>query len=196
MDTFEYLFSLIGLLLGFVLVEVLSGFVRAIKAGRPHRQGDESSVRVGWLTLMLAIFVMVDVASYWSNVWETRDTLTMGMDVAFVALFVIGLYYFAASMVFPDDLGDWADLDEWFWMNKRRVLLCVAVANGVGMTAVALFSPERPSLIEISVVQGVYFTALLIAALSRGPRLFAGSIGFLLLGYAAQGLIYAIDRVD
>ena len=71
-----------------------------------------------------------------------------------------------------------------------------AVANGVGMTAVALFAPERPSLIEIIVVQGVYFTALLIAALSRGPRLFAGSIGFLLLGYAAQGLIYAINRVD
>ena len=49
MDRFEFVFSLIGLLLGLSLVEVLSGLVKARKV--------RSTIRIGWLTPMLGILV-------------------------------------------------------------------------------------------------------------------------------------------
>ena len=57
MDAFNFAFSLFGLLLGFSLAEVLSGFARALKRG--------SARKLGWLTTLLAIFVMLDLTSFW-----------------------------------------------------------------------------------------------------------------------------------
>lgn len=41
-SAFEFVFSLLGLLLGFSLIEVLGGLSKALKARK--------SVRIGWLT--------------------------------------------------------------------------------------------------------------------------------------------------
>ncbi|MBD7940147.1 hypothetical protein [Brevundimonas guildfordensis] len=191
MNGFDFLFSLIGLLLGFVLIEILSGLSRALKARQTHQKQDEQAVRVGWLSLLLALFIMVDVASYWTNVWEMRERLTVGYDTVLISLLVAALYYFAASMVFPSNLDAWPNLDEWFWRNKRRVLLLVFAASAVTMTGVFVLSTERPPLWEVVVTQALYFGLVLSAALARGPRVFAASIGALLLVYglyAAVGL--------
>lgn len=144
-------------------------------------------MRLGWLSIVLAVFVMVDVASYWTNIWEMRERLTVGYDTVLTSLFVAALYYFAASMVFPSDMEAWPDLDEWFWRNKHRVLLLVFTASAITMTGVFVFSIERPTALELAISQGGYFGLLLIAALARGPRLFTLSLGAMLLIYAAYG---------
>lgn len=114
MNAFEFVFSLFGLLLGFSLVEVLAGFVRTVKARR--------KVRLGWLTPLLGIFVMFHLASFWSDAWELRDLIPATDRSMFVGLALAGLYYFAASMVFPEKAEDWEDLDLYFFEVKRAVL--------------------------------------------------------------------------
>ena len=114
MNAFEFVFSLFGLLLGFSLVEVLAGFVRTMKARR--------KVRLGWLTPLLGIFVMFHLASFWSDAWELRELIPATDRSMFVGLALAGLYYFAASMVFPEQAEDWADLDLYYLEVKRPVL--------------------------------------------------------------------------
>jgi len=47
MSEFEFVFSLFSLLLGFSLVEVLSGLVRTLKLGRAPGPQAQKAVRIG-----------------------------------------------------------------------------------------------------------------------------------------------------
>ena len=114
MSPFEFVFSLFGLLLGFSLVEVLAGFVRTMKARK--------KVRLGFLTPLLGIFVMFHLTSFWSDAWDLRALIPATERSLFIGLVIAGLYYFAASMVFPERAEDWEDLDAYYFEVKTPVL--------------------------------------------------------------------------
>ena len=69
MTAFEFFFSFYGLLLGLSLAVIATGAATAIQ----HRR----KLRIGWLTPLLAVFVALDVASFWDFAW------TMYRDVPF-----------------------------------------------------------------------------------------------------------------
>jgi hypothetical protein len=64
MDAFNFAFSLFAIVLGLALVEVLTGFARALK--RRH------VVHLGWVTPIAAIYVMLDLTSFWEFGWGSR----------------------------------------------------------------------------------------------------------------------------
>ena len=121
MSDFEFVFSLFGLLLGLSLAEVLGGFGKALKAR--HR------VRIGWLTPMLGLVVMLDLTSFWSAAWAMRDALPVKYFVLMLLLIFTGVYYLAATMVFPDDPDERPDFDEQYWDNKRLTVGAVFGLN-------------------------------------------------------------------
>lgn len=130
MDPFEYLFTLIGLVLGLSLVEVLGGLAKTLKARR--------AIKLGWLTPMLGIVMIMEVTSYWGVIWVIRDILpnawwaTLGGGVLLTSL-----YYLAASLVFPDRPEEHPDLDEYYWQHKKQVLgimlVCTLGLQGAGL---------------------------------------------------------------
>lgn len=61
MGTFEFFFSFYGLVLGLSVAVIATGLATSIQ----HR----AQVRMGWLTPMLALFVCLDIVSFWSNAW-------------------------------------------------------------------------------------------------------------------------------
>lgn len=98
MDAFNFAFSLFAIILGLSLVEVLTGFARTLRRRRV--------VHIGWLTLLLAIFVMLDLTSFWQWLWAGRRLINPGYGILTLGLLVSGLYYLAASIVFPSEFGD------------------------------------------------------------------------------------------
>ena len=68
MSVFEMVFNLVGLVLGFALVEVLSGLSRMLRL--------RGKARMGWLTPLLGIWVLADVATFWGIAWNFRDLMT------------------------------------------------------------------------------------------------------------------------
>lgn len=114
MSPFEFVFSLFGLLLGLSLAEVLGGLARTLKQWR--------TVRLGWLTPLLGLLVMLDLTSSWALAWSIRDSIPANFLTLVIGLVVTGLYYLAATLVFPDDAGKWPDLDTYFFEHKRQVL--------------------------------------------------------------------------
>lgn len=121
MSDFEFVFSLFGLLLGLSLAEVLGGFGRALKAR--HR------VRLGWLTPLLGLLVMLDLTSFWSAAWSLRDVLPVKYSILMLLLIFTGVYYLAASMVFPCDHEESPDYDAHYWDNKRLIVASIFGLN-------------------------------------------------------------------
>src|SRR4051794_5730088 len=114
MSPFEFVFSLFGLLLGLSLAEVLGGLARTLKQRR--------LVRLGWLTPLLGLLVMLDLTSSWALAYSLRGAIPANFLTLVIGLFVTGLYFLAATLVFPDDASKWADLDDYYFEHKRQVL--------------------------------------------------------------------------
>lgn len=121
MNEFDFVFSLFGLLLGFSLAEVLSGFGRALKA--------RQSVRIGWLTPMLGLFVMLDLISFWNMAWSMRDALSVKYIVLMLSLIIMSIYYLAATLVFPDDPPTRPNFDDHYYDNKRLIVSAIVLVN-------------------------------------------------------------------
>src|SRR6059058_1894311 len=130
MDAFNFAFSLFAIILGLSLVEVLKGFARALKRRR--------AVHLGWLTPLLALFVMLDLASFWEFGWGSRRFLTPQYGVLLIGLLMCGLYYLAASLVFPGEFGDRADFDAHYVQHRRQVMGAIFICDMIEMAPVLM----------------------------------------------------------
>lgn len=126
MSPFEFFFSLFGLILGLAIATVIGGLSDL------YRQREK--VKTGWLTPMLALFVLCDLSTLWVNAWTGLSDIRVAYGPFFSALIIAGIYFFAASMVFPKTASDWPSLDDYYISHRRFVLAGVMAANlGLGV---------------------------------------------------------------
>ena len=179
MSSFEFDFSLFGLLLGLSLAEVLGGFARALKRHGRHK--------LGLLTPMLSIFLLWDITTFWISAYRLRDAISMKIAVLVAGLIVTGLDYVAAVLVWPetDDGAAWRDLDGWTMAHKRQVLLSVFGANAVSFASAQLLAPYNWHLdaVDYTLVT-LYFRALPAGAFAPGKKSTAAVLTLLLMLYA------------
>jgi hypothetical protein len=123
MSAFEFYFSFYGLLLGLCVAQIANGIGHAVVVRRESR--------FGWLTPLLAAFVLFDIASFWLNAWVARDAIRVSQLWVYSGLFVALCYYVSAVMLFPVRETAWENLDEHYWLNKRWVASGVGVANAI-----------------------------------------------------------------
>jgi hypothetical protein len=144
MSAFEFMFSLYSLLLGFSLVELLSGLARTLKARLHLLHEGQAVIRVGWLTPLLGIFVMLDLISFWMAAWTVRDALSVSTASLMGIMLFASAYYLAAHLVFPDDLSKIKDLDVHYFHVRRIVLGALFVLLIVQLVGYAL----SPALVD------------------------------------------------
>ena len=121
MGEFEYFLSFYGLLLGLTVAEVALGFANAIDAHR-HKP-------IGRLTPLLAVFVLMDIVSFWVFTWSAREVISINMLTLFGALFISLAYFLSGALVFPRRAEEWSSLDEHFWQRRRMVFAGIILAN-------------------------------------------------------------------
>ncbi|MEG3176325.1 hypothetical protein U1872_08800 [Sphingomonas sp. RB3P16] len=192
MSPFELVFAVYGLLLGLALAEVLGGFSRAVKLKRGTRP-----VRVGWLTPLLGLVVMLDLTSFWLLAWDAREQIGANYVTLVGVLAMVGVYYLAATLIFPDAPEDWPDFDEWYDKQNRLViggLLAANVASWLGSIALDAVHPlpeaaekvGNGGLVLVYLLSGFGVLGLLIALLLVKGRwanvgMLAGVCGLLLV---------------
>ncbi len=125
MSDFEFFFSFYGLLLGLSVAELVGGFARLLH--------ERQRVRFGWLTPLLALFVVLEVATFWTSAWTLYRPAPYNHALLILGLVTTTTFYIAASATFPrlvaEGIDTRVDLDAHFWAQRRLVLACILIAN-------------------------------------------------------------------
>ena len=189
MSAFEFFFSFYGLLLGLSIAVIATGLATAIQ----HRR----KIRIGWLTPLLALFVGLDIASFWDFAWTIFRDIPFSYGLLVTGLFIALVYFIAASLVFPHDIEDGLSLDDHFWANKKLVLLLTTVANVIAVVVMIPAILDRPGsvilLANYAVTLSLYVGLVVTAAFATKPRLFAWLIGFHIVIYLLLAALSAAN---
>lgn len=177
MSQFEFIFTLYSLLLGLSLVELLSGLGRTLKARLHVDEIAAGAFKIGWLTPLLGLFVMLDLLSFWSAAWAVRDMISVTGATLMAIMLFASSYYLAAHLVFPDIIPPDGDLDPHYFRVRRIVIgvLFVLLLVQLGfylaqpMLALRLTNPVALGLTALLV-------ALMIAAFYAKSKIANGVI--------------------
>lgn len=168
MSEFEFIFALFGLLLGLSIAEVLGGLARVIEA----RLDRDAAVRIGWLTPLLGIFVLLDLLSFWIAAWTTRSLISFsGLTLMAVTCFA-SAYYLASRLAFPREPQRLADLDTHFFAVRRFVLGAMFALLLCQLAWYASVPGLAPLLLQpLSLALTLILVVLMLAAMFvRGER--------------------------
>jgi hypothetical protein len=111
---------------------------------------------------------MVDLTSFWSIAWQSREQIPASFAMMLIGLAITGVYYFSASMVFPERPEEWPDFDEWTRLHKRQVMGGILLCN---LIATALVLAPRPEVWSLRVLA----TNMVLLGLKVGFREAEGS---------------------
>lgn len=168
MDDFEFIFALFSLLLGLSMVELLSGLGRALEtrftamSADPHsRNSARPRFLIGWLTPLLAIFVMLDLLSFWMAAWAVRAHLTVSATSLLAVSIFASFYYLAARLVFPSQPENFTDLDTHYF-RVRRIVLGLLLALLIAQLGFYLTIPAMAALLTHPLV---WTTTLMLVVL-------------------------------
>ena len=169
MSAFEFFFSFYGLLLGLSVAELVGGFARVLH--ERHR------VRFGWLTPLLALFVAIDLVTFWNQAWVFFRGAPFNPVLLLVGLIIAATFYIAASVTFPrvsaEGVETRIDLDDHFWAHRRLVFGCVLAANAIVwllLGALALADPDWAAVWSTRLVIGVGIFAVSTAVAAFAPQ--------------------------
>ena len=180
MDDFSFYMSYYGLILGLSVAQVASGFLNAI--------GARQRVKIGWLTPTLAIFIFLDITSFWVYAWGIRGSIAISWGVMYLGLLIALCYFLASGLVFPRQIEEWPDLDEYYWRYKRIVfggILFPAVISFVQTTL------NRPPSIDAVYVfgQATYWPELILLLFTRRKWQDLTLLGIVIFGYVANAFL-------
>ena len=122
MTQFEFVFVLYALLLGLSLVELLGGLGRTLELHfADEADGGEDTFVVGCLTPLMAIFVMLDLMSFWMFAWSIQNYITVGPATLLGVMAFASAYFLAARLVFPGDPKRFRRLDIHYFRVARTI---------------------------------------------------------------------------
>ena len=167
MTEFEFIFILYALLLGLSLVELLGGLGRALEfefAG--DADGRDERFTIGWLTPLMAVFVMLDLMSFWMFAWSIQNFLSVNAATLLGVMAFASSYYLAARLVFPSDPQRFRQLDTHYF-RVSRTIFGILIALVVVQWAYLLGIPQVRDVLLTPVSVGVtmLFVALMGAAM-------------------------------
>lgn len=177
MNAFSYFLAFYSIVLGLSLVELLAGLARTIdnrRASRPSR-----------LTLLLALFVTLDLSSYWIQAWWLYQNAPLSMTIITHGLIAAGSYYVAAYLIFPRRYGELPaeNAGEHFWDTRRWIFGAVLLTNVLNVGTMALLTGGFGfigSPLYLAFIATFYVACAVAVAAPRG-RAVVVALGWLIL---------------
>ncbi|MBC7166405.1 hypothetical protein [Phenylobacterium sp.] len=180
MSTFEFVFSLLSLLLGLSMAEVLGGVARTVEA--------RGRAPVSWLNMLLAVLMIADIVSFWGAAWFMRDRVEFSYVVLIGSTLFASAYYVAAYLVFPRTVAPEREKDDHFYTVRGPVIGIMLAAN---LTQLGLFvrllgwDYYWPEGLDILVKAGVVWLLMAACIFVRGPRLTLATMAVATSAYVA-----------
>ena len=167
MTEFEFIFVLYALLLGLSLVELLSGLGRTLELHfADEADGGADTFAIGWLTPLMAVFVMLDLMSFWMFAWSLQNLLTVSAASLLGVMAFASAYYLAARLVFPSDPERFRRLDTHYFRVSRTIYgILIALVAVQWAYLLSLPQVREVLLTPVSVGVTILFVALMAAAM-------------------------------
>lgn len=179
MTDFDYFVLIVAIPIGLALVEIAQGLSSALR--------QRVTIPIGWMTPLLASFLILTTAAVWETLWDLRGTVKAEWLSIALGLFFALFYYLSASFIFPNDEHGAASLDDWFRRNRKVSLggpLLLMLIFGI-----AIYLPDnRPNsqeAIALVVVISLYAIPALFA-------IFSSSKTKILISLAVLNLIWLL----
>lgn len=185
MSAFEFFFSFYGLLLGLSLAALVGGFANILH--------ERQRIRFGWLTPLLAVFVAVDIATFWNQAWVIFRDAPFNLSLLVMSMVIAATFYVAASITFPrlsSEGAERVDLDAHFWTHRRMVMTCVMIANLIVAVLVFLLAQGDEGFARIAAAPRlwvgltVFCLGAATAAFAPWPRVAIGALILLVVFHA------------
>ena len=183
LSAFEFFFSFYGLLLGLSVAELVGGFARVLH--------ERERIRFGWLTPALALFVAIDIATFWNQAWVIFRGAPFNTFLLLVSLSIAATFYVAASVTFPrvsaEGTHERVDLDAHFWAHRKLVFGCIMGANLIVAVMVIILGQVDPGFAKVagsvSLWAGVavFVVGTATAAFAPWRRVAVGALAVVLL---------------
>lgn len=196
MSPFEFFFSFYGLLLGLSVAELVGGFARVLH--------EKNRIRFGLLTPLLALFVAIDIITFWNQAWIIFRGAPFNTFVLVIGLAIAATFYVAASITFPrvsaEGGEDKIDLDEHFWARRRLVFSCILAANlivAVVLLALAQLNPDFARIAgSVRLWAGTAIFAICTATAAFAPwRRVASAALVIVLLYSLWGVLLSASSL-
>ena len=175
-------------MLGLSLVELLGGLGRTLEFMLARQAGDRA-FSIGRLTPLLALFVILDLLSFWIFAWIVQEHVAADRFTVLGGLVFASAYFLASRLVFPSDPENFTDLDTHYFRVRRVVFAMLLVMVAV-QWALLLSVPGLADRLITPTSIGVTLAlvALMIAGIVvKGKR---ASIAVLALQIARYLVIY------
>jgi hypothetical protein len=78
---------------------------------------------------LLGLFLLLDLLSFWLIAWDVRALARVDYPSLLAMLLIVGTYYLAATLIFPDEPEEWPDYDRWYDRQNRLALGGMLFAN-------------------------------------------------------------------
>ena len=180
MDDFGFYMSYYGLILGLSVAQVASGFLNAI--------GARQRVKIGWLTPTLAIFIFLDITSFWLYAWGIRGSIAISWGGMYLGLLIALCYFMASGLVFPRQIEEWPDLDEYYWRHKRVVIGGILFPSVISFVQTTLNHP--PTIDAVYVFgQVTYWPEVILLLFTRRKWQDLTLLGIAIFGYVANAFL-------
>jgi len=186
LSAFEFFFSFYGLLLGLSVAELVGGFARVLH--------ERERIRFGWLTPALALFVAIDIATFWNQAWVIFRGAPFNTFLLVVSLAIAATFYVAASVTFPrvsaEGAHDRIDMDAHFWAHRKLVFGCILAANLIVAVMVVILAQADAGFAKIA-SSVTLWTGVAIFVVGTATAAFAPSRR-VAVGALAVVLIYSL----
>lgn len=185
MNAFSYFLAFYSIVLGLSLVELLAGLARTIdnrRSSRPSR-----------LTLLLALFVTLDLSSYWIQAWWLYQNAPLSMTIITHGLIAAGSYYVAAYLIFPRRYGELPaeHPGEHFWDTRRWIFGAVLLTNVLNIGTMALLTGGLGFIGSppyVAFIATFYVACAIAAAAPRGRVVTASLVWLIVFSLISLGL--------
>lgn len=146
---------------------------------------------------MLALFVAIDIATFWNQAWVIFRGAPFNTFVLLISLSIAATFYVAASVTFPrvsaEGGNERIDLDDHFWAHRRLVFGCILAANLIVAVIVIILAELNPDFARIAssvrlwVGVAIFVVGTAAAAFAPWRRVVVGALIVVLI-YSLWGM--------
>jgi len=178
-----YLSVLSGLVVGIAWARIVASAFSIARDIRTSGQHHRAHVHAARLTLLLVVLVLIDVTANWAFV-ASAGWHRSGLWPVVALPLLGGVYFYAATLALPTGPDTCTQINGWFWITRRPVLVALLTADLLWFSLSNLAT--RPDQILLAIAgTALNIAAMIVAGTSGRLRHAAAALSVLIAERAA-----------